>query len=133
MRVKRSGQILAENVGHNSLAIKAACQGGFQTNDFSRIVRGGEPVGQFAQFSAGQLRTQRVRLLVEYCERRNVQEFLLAQVQKINLARYAEYEEHTRKTTGTLDSLLNQGLDAGMDALTDRPEPLDEAIHKLRE
>ena len=85
------------------------------------------------QFSAGQLRTQHVRLLVEYCERRNVQEFLLAQVQKINLARYAEYEEHTRKTTGTLDSLLNQGLDAGMDALTDRPEPLDEAIHKLRE
>ena len=82
----------------------------------------------YNDFTAGQSRSQRVQLLVEYCERRNAQELLLAQVQKINPARYTQYLQRTV----ILDTLLNQGLDAGLETLADQPEALDQAVAQLR-
>ncbi|MFZ2422942.1 MAG: hypothetical protein WA029_17555, partial [Anaerolineae bacterium] len=83
-------------------------------------------------FTAGQSRSQRVQLLVEYCERRNAQELLLARVKETAPARFVEYEERTRNTTMILDTLLNHGLDAGLETLTGRPEALDQAVAHLR-
>ncbi|MGB2773089.1 MAG: hypothetical protein WBF31_12245, partial [Anaerolineae bacterium] len=83
-------------------------------------------------FTAGQSRSQRVQLLVEYCERRNAQELLLARVKETAPARFVEYEERTRNTTVILDTLLNHGLDAGLETLTGRPEALDQAVANLR-
>ncbi|MBK6432537.1 SUMF1/EgtB/PvdO family nonheme iron enzyme [Candidatus Amarolinea dominans] len=79
-------------------------------------------------FTTGQTRSQRVQLLVEYCERKMAQEPLLAQVKKINPARFAQYEQRT----ATLDGLLNRGLDAGLEHLSGRPDSLDQAVAELR-
>jgi len=81
-----------------------------------------------ADFTAGQTRSQRVQILVAHCERTKAQQALLAQVQKINPARYAQYEQRA----AALDGLLNRGLDAGLDKLADRLELLDQAVAQLR-
>ncbi|MFZ1474166.1 MAG: NACHT domain-containing protein, partial [Anaerolineae bacterium] len=79
-------------------------------------------------FTTGQTRSQRVQLLVEYCERKMAQEPLLAQVKKINPVRFAQYEQRS----ATLDGLLNRGLDAGLEHLSGRPDSLDQAVAELR-
>lgn len=63
------------------------------------------------QFAAGQSRTQRVQLVVEYCERQKEQERLLARVQEINPARYAEYAGRVRHIPQTLKTLRNPTAD----------------------
>ncbi|WP_343415396.1 hypothetical protein [Candidatus Amarolinea dominans] len=79
-------------------------------------------------FTTGQTRSQRVQLLVEYCERKMAQGPLLAQVKKINPVRFAQYEQRS----ATLDGLLNRGLDAGLEHLSGRPDSLDQAVAELR-
>ena len=79
-------------------------------------------------FVTGSSKGQKNGRLLEFCSRREQVEALLASVKKANPTRYAQYEQRTV----ILDGLLNRGLDAGLETLTDRPEPLDQAVVQLR-
>ena len=57
MRISLSGQFAAENFWHELLAVKPPSHGRLQPDNFRRILRRGQFIGQCTQFVAGELTT----------------------------------------------------------------------------
>lgn len=84
-----------------------------------------------ADFSSDMTTSRKIQLLLEYCERRGLNDNLLAAVQRANPTRYAEYTQRVQRSSQVFDALLTAGLASGRAALTSPPPALAQAASQL--